>query len=231
MMSEESVEDASRQALLSKKICELPLRIEGTYLEKAVIQLYKELETADIVFKPKTYLSNGWGCPNEVPIIGAPFYLGDPVLSRLQARMAAGRSGGDLSLMMYLRHEAGHAFNYAYRLFDHPEWQDIFGRFSLPYRDEYKVDPLSQNFVHHLSGFYAQKHPDDDFAETFAVWLTPSSDWQKVYAGTPALSKLRYVEKAVAENGGRSPLVSGGRLDVPFEEMLMTLGEWFKIAA
>jgi len=79
-----------------------------------------------------------------------------------------------------------------------------------------------------LSGWYAQRHPDDDFAETFAVWLTPNSDWQKRYAGTPALDKLLYMDKVVAKYGEKAPVVTGGKLDMPVEEMVMTLGEWYK---
>jgi len=135
----------------------------------------------------------------------------------------------DTSIMMLLRHEAGHTFNYAYRLYEKPEWQRLFGCFSLPYRDEYKVDPFSTQFVHHLSGYYAQKHPDDDFAETFAVWLTPYSNWRKVYTGTPAIEKLLYVNKVLAMYREKSPIITGGKLDMPVEEMTMTLNEWYEM--
>jgi hypothetical protein len=220
--------DAEQQALLSRKINELPLRIEATHLEELIIQLYKELETAGIFFKPKTYLSDDWGCPNEVPVIGIPFYLADPRLCSLKTQLTGIGVEDNMTIMMLLRHEAGHTFNYAYRLYDQPEWRKLFGRFSLPYEEDYKVDPFSTRFVHHLSGWYAQRHPDDDFAETFAVWLTSHSDWQKRYAGTLALAKLLYVDKVVAKYGKKPPVVTGGKLDMPVEEMVMTVGEWYK---
>ena len=44
--------------------------------------------------------------------------------------------------------------------------------------------------------WYAQAHPAEDFAETFAVWLQPGSSWRQRYEGWPALSKLEYVERA-----------------------------------
>jgi hypothetical protein len=228
MQAVETLTDAERQELLSRKISELPLKMEGTRLEGLIIRLYKELEAAGIAFKPNMYLSDSWGCPDEVPVIGVPFHLADPALCDLLGQIGGIEVEDDMTVMMILRHEAGHAFNYAYRLYDKPEWQTLFGPFSQPYQDEYQVDPSSTRFVHHLEGCYAQKHPDDDFAETFAVWLTPYSYWQTVYAGTPALEKLQYVERIMAECGEKPPIVTGGRADMPVEEIRMTLGEWYE---
>jgi hypothetical protein len=228
MQSVETPTDVKQQELLSRKINELPLRMEGTHLEGLIIRLYKELETAGIAFKPHIYLSDGWGCPDEIPVIGIPFHLADPTLRDLLGRMDGTEVEDDMTVMMILRHEAGHAFNYAYRLYDKPEWQSLFGPFSRPYQDEYQVDPSSTRFVHHLEGCYAQKHPDDDFAETFAVWLTPYSHWQTAYAGTPASEKLHYMERVAAEYGEKPPIVTGGRVDMPVEEINMTLSEWYE---
>lgn len=220
-----------QETLLSQKINELPLQIRATHLQELIFQLYKELQSAGIVFKPKTYLSDGWGCPDRIPVIGIPFYLADPALTKLQAQMMGGKSDDDATIMRLLRHEAGHTFNYAYRLYEKRSWQKLFGPFDLPYLEDYKhkVDPLSTRFVHHIGGYYAQKHPDDDFAETFAVWLTPGSEWQKLYAETPALKKLRYVDLAAARYGKKLPLVTGGRRDIPLTEMEMTLGDWYRM--
>ena len=228
MSSVETLTDARQQELLSRKINELPLKMEGTRLEGLIIQLYKELEAAGIAFKPNIYLSDSWGCPDEVPVVGVPFYVADPALRALLGQIGDIEFEDDMTMMMILRHEAGHAFNYAYRLYDKPEWQTLFGSFSQPYQEDYQVDPSSTRFVHNLAECYAQKHPDDDFAETFAVWLTPYSHWQTAYAGTPAFEKLQYVERVAAEYGGQPPIVTGGRVDTPVEEMNMTLGEWYE---
>jgi hypothetical protein len=225
---DEQLLNKKQRALLSRKISDLPLRIEGTHIEELVIQLYKELETAGISFKPKIYLSDGWGCPNRVPVIGIPFYLVDPRLCSLKTQLTGFKVEDDMTIMMLLRHEAGHTLNYAYKLYDKQEWRKLFGRFALPYEENYVVDPFSTRFVHHLSGWYAQRHPDDDFAETFAVWLTPGSDWRKGYAGTSVLTKLLYVDRVAAKYGKKPPVVTGGKLDMPVEEMVMTLGEWYK---
>ena len=220
--------DAEQQAFLSQKISELPLKIEGTAVERLTIQLYQELERAGISIKPRTYLSDEWGCPNRVPMIGIPFYLVDPKLCSLNSQLTGIEVEDNAEMMMTLRHETGHAFNYAYRLYEQAEWRKLFGRFSIPYKEQYEVLPFSARFVRHAPGWYVQRHPDDDFAETFAVWLTPNSDWQKWYIDTPALAKLSYIDKMVKRYGKQPPIVTSGKLDMPIEEMTMTLDAWYK---
>ncbi len=204
--SSKSVLDREQRDLLSRKISDLALKIPGTRLEELINELYQELEKAGISFKPKTYLSDEWGCPQGVPVIGIPFYLADPRLCKLEGELTGIEAETDAEVMMYLRHEAGHAFNYAYRLYLKTEWRRLFGPFSQPYKEEYKPIPFSARFVHHIPGWYAQKHPDDDFAETFAVWLTPGSEWRKKYADTPALTKLLYVDRVVRRYGRKPPV-------------------------
>ncbi len=217
-----------QQELLSRKISDLSLKIQGTRLEALIGELYQELEKAGISFKPKTYLADEWGCPHGVPVIGIPFYLANPELSKLEGELTGIEAEDEAEVMMYLRHEAGHAFNYAYRLFRKPEWRQLFGRFSQPYQDNYQPVPFSAKFVRHIPGWYAQKHPDEDFAETFAVWLTPGSDWQKQYADTPALAKLIYVDKMVRKYGQKPPIVTDEKLDTPVQELTMTLDRWYE---
>ena len=217
-----------QRELLSRKISDLSLKIQGTRLEGLVGELYQELEKAGISFKPRTYLSDEWGCPDGVPVIGIPFYLADPVLSELEGELTDIEAEDEAEVMMSLRHEAGHAFDYAFRLSRQPEWRRLFGRTSQPYKKHYHPVPFSAKFVRHLPGWYAEKHPEEDFAETFAVWLTPGSDWQKQYADTPALAKLLYVEKIAREYGRQPPAVSDETLDLPVHELTMTLDRWYE---
>ena len=217
-----------QRELLSRKISELSLAIPGTRLEALILQLYDELEKAGISFRPKTYLSDEWGCPQGVPVIGIPFYLADPKLSRLEGQLTGIEAENEAEIMMYLRHEAGHAFNYAYRLYSALSWRRLFGRFSRPYNEKYQPRPFSVHFVHHIPGWYAQKHPDEDFAETFAVWLMPDSRWRERYAGTPALSKLQYVDRVARRYGRKPPVVTDETLDAPVEELTITLDKWYK---
>lgn len=216
----------ARQEILKKRINELSLKIPGSRLEPLINKLYKELEGHGMVFKPKCYLSDEWGCPDRVPSIGIPFYLADPELSALEGELTGIEAENDDEVMMYLRHEAGHTFNYAYRLFLQPEWRSTFGYFSRPYREEYKAKPFSPSFVRHIPGWYAQKHPDDDFAETFAVWLS-DKNWHEKYDDTPALSKLLYVDRVIKELGPTVPQIGEETPDTPVEEISETLIDWY----
>ena len=219
--------DATVRALLPRRISDLSLTIGGTALEGCIAQLYAELESRGIAFRPKCYLADEWGCPTGVPVIGIPFYLADPELTRIEGELSGIDPEGEPEIMMYLRHEAGHAFDYAYRLYLQPEWRELFGPFFKPYSDGYRPDPFSDRFVRHIPGWYAQKHPDEDAAETFAVWLTPGSNWREIYAGTPALAKLLYIDRVAREYGLQPPLVTEGRAHGPVEELRTTLAEWY----
>ena len=226
MTARDGLPGAERRKLLASRICELPLTVAGSSLGAPVKQLYAELKRAGVLFKPPVYLSDGWGCPDRVPLIGIPFYLGDDRLRRLvsAARGCAVEDGAEIT--RYLRHEAGHAFEYAYRLYNEPEWRKLFGSFDQPYPEHFPARPFSPRFVRHIPGWYTQKHPDEDFAESFAVWLTPGSRWRARYAGTPALAKLEYVERTVKRLGKTPPAVVDGSADRPLAELNMTLGEW-----
>jgi len=70
----------------------------------------------------------------------------------------------------------------------------------------YRPRPYSHGFVVHLDDWYAQSHPDEDFAETFAVWLTPGLDWRTRYRIWKALQKLEYVDELMKSLAGKPPL-------------------------
>jgi hypothetical protein len=213
--------------LLSQRISQLGLKLEGSPVERCVEMLYLELERKGLKhFRPLCYLTDEWGCPSGEPIIGIPFYLADPKLARLEKEIDGLEDQREIR--MYLRHEAGHAFNYAYKLYDAAEWLELFGPFNRPYRDRYRPVPFDRSFVRHIEGWYAQKHPDEDFAETFAVWLTPGSRWRVRYRGWPAMLKLRYVDRVARALGGTEPLVRLASTDITAEEMHMTVEEFFR---
>jgi hypothetical protein len=220
--------DEERRSLLRRRISELGLSIRGTRVEELVQQLYAELDAKSLAFRPPVYLSDQWGCPDGTPLIGVPFYLADPRLAELEEAVAV-EVEGELDVMRFLRHEAGHAFNYAYRLHERPDWRETFGAYSRPYRERYRVNPLSRNYVRHILGWYAQKHPDEDFAETFAVWLTPESEWRETYAGTGALRKLEYVDRVMVEVGSQIPDARAPTPDdLPVEAMDYTIEEHYR---
>lgn len=219
--------EEERTALLGKRISELGLSIRGTRVERLVAQLYDELASKAIAYRPSVYLSDQWGCPDGTPLIGVPFYLADARLQRIEEEMSVGIED-DVEAMRYMRHECGHAINYAFALYDRPEWRTTFGPFSRPYRERYRADPFSREFVRHILGWYAQKHPDEDFAETFAVWLTPGRDWRAEYAGWPALAKLEYVDHLMRELSTLSPAgPEPSDDDLPVEAMHYTIAEHY----
>ncbi|HMO37244.1 MAG TPA: hypothetical protein PKA06_14495, partial [Gemmatales bacterium] len=102
-----------RYELLQTRLCDLGISIEDEDIDQCVHRLYRELDSKKLEFHPRCYLTDGWGCPNEVPIIGVPFYLADRRLARLEEEQT-GELEDDQFVMMLLRHEAGHALNYAY---------------------------------------------------------------------------------------------------------------------
>ncbi|HEX3986659.1 MAG TPA: putative zinc-binding metallopeptidase [Acidobacteriaceae bacterium] len=220
---------AEVQEILSRPIQQLGLKLEGSPLERFVQQLYSELAAKGLQrFRPRVYLTDEWGCPNMEPVIGIPFYLADPKLQRLESEMNDIEDARQV--MMYLRHEAGHAFNYAYALYKTPEWRSLFGPFRRAYRENYKPVPFSRQFVRHMEGWYAQKHPDEDFAETFAVWLTPRSNWRKRYKGWDAMKKLLYMDRIGRRLREADPVVAHGDTDITVDEMDLTVGEFYQRA-
>ncbi len=219
--------DAEREQLLGRQISDLGLEIAGSRVERLVSRLYDELAARQIAFRPPVYLSDQWGCPDGTPLIGVPFYLADTRLERIEEEHA-GAIEGDEEAMRYLRHEAGHAISYAFHLYERPDFGELFGNYSRPYRERYAANPLSRAYVRHILGWYAQKHPDEDFAETFAVWLTPTLDWRTDYAGWDALRKLEWMDRIMGEVGSLSPDVpEPTEDDLPVSAMHWTVGEHY----
>jgi len=207
---------------------------EGTTLGPILAEFREELRRVEIVrVVPRFYLSTEWGVPDGTVAIAIPFYLARPDLVALQAEHAGFVEGmGRADILRYLRHEMGHVVNYAYRLHETEEWAELFGRMDEPYREEYRPEPFSRRFVRHLPGWYAQKHPDEDWAETFAVWMTPGRDWRAEYAEWPvALGKLRYCDRALAVLADRDPVVTDDELDEDVGEIDDSVGQYYRALA
>jgi Putative zinc-binding metallo-peptidase len=225
MASFENAPPEARQ-LLPVRIRDLGLSLESSPVSELVRHLYDELEAKGLHhFRPLCYLSDEWGSPSGEPVIGIPFYLGDPNIAHLEDALNDVET--ERETMMYLRHEAGHAFNHAYELYRTDEFREIFGSVRKPYRDDYPFVPFSRDYVRYIPGWYAQKHPDEDFAETFAVWLDPHSHWQARYAGWGAMRKLQYIDARAQELRDTPPLRSG-RTDITVDEMDKTVEEMLR---
>jgi Putative zinc-binding metallo-peptidase len=219
----------SDEALLEVRMCDLGLTIQGTELEARIAQLNAELEARGLSFRPRYWLSDEWFTPDGVPGIAIPFYLAHPRLARLELAQMLEVEGGDAeSCMRILRHEAGHAIDNAYRLQRRPTRRRLFGNPSLEYPEYYTPKPYSKRFVLHLDHWYAQSHPDEDFAETFAVWLDPQSLWETRYVGWPARRKLEYMERLMRELARKRPPVNSKRTVDPLPRLKKTLGEHYR---
>lgn len=196
------------EELLKLRFCDLHLTLAGTALERRLQRVYAELERRGIRFRPHMWLAEEWFSPDGIPGIAVPFYLAHPRLLRLERRMMKQAEGANANWMMrILRHEVGHAIDTAYRLRRRARWREMFGPASLPYPNSYHARPGSRRFVQHLGDWYAQSHPTEDFAETFAVWLKPNSDWRRTYASWPAWEKLQFVDEIMRDIAAETPLV------------------------
>jgi hypothetical protein len=190
-------------SLLDLRFCDLRLSLASSRLQQSVLRLYGELARKGIRFRPHVWLADEWFSPDGVPGIAIPFYLAHPRLMRLERRfMHEVEGGNDKWLMRILRHETGHAIDTAFGLRRRKSWRETFGKASRRYPTRYSPRPGSRHFVLHLGHWYAQSHPTEDFAETFAVWLPPRSRWRSQYAGWPAFAKLEYVDATMRELEG-----------------------------
>ena len=217
------------EKLLGVRMSDLGVTIEGSPLEPRLAQLSEELAERGIGFRPHFWLSDEWFTPDGVPGIAIPFYLAHSRLARLEREQMLEVEGGTPSwCMRILRHEAGHAIDNAYMLRRRRKRQALFGSSRIPYPEFYTPKPYSRSFVLHIDNWYAQSHPDEDFAETFAVWLNPRSDWRKRYHDWPALKKLEYVDDLMREIASQPPLVDRRTTVDPLHRIRRTLRQHYK---
>jgi len=217
------------EQLLDLQIRQLDLRIEGSPLEARIGQLHEELAASGLAFRPHYWLSDEWFTPDGVPGIAIPFYLAHPRLAKLELTQMLEVEGGEPEwCMRILRHEAGHAIDNAYALRRRKQRREVFGRPSDPYPESYAPKPYSKSFVLHLDSWYAQSHPDEDFAETFAVWLAPNSLWKARYQGWPALKKLEYMDRLMHSLANRTPAVASTQVVDPLRRLRQTLRNHYR---
>jgi hypothetical protein len=217
------------EALLDKRFCDLRLTLAHSKLEPALRRLYAELEHKGIRFRPHVWLSEEWFSPDGIPGIAIPFYLAHPRLQRLERHfMHEVEGGNDKWLMRILRHETGHAIDTAYALRRRKAWRQVFGKASRKYPVRYSPRPGSRNFVLHLGHWYAQSHPTEDFAETFAVWLPKRSRWRSQYEGWPAARKLEFVDGTMRGLEGRRAVRLSRDTVEPLADNRRTLREHYR---
>jgi hypothetical protein len=220
-----------REANPSTPLRDLGLAIHGTQLDKILQDFQHELKQRGITrVEPKFYLSTEWGVPFGTISIAIPFYLARADLTRLHANHGGLVEGsGPADILRYLRHEMGHVINYAYKLYEEAEWTRHFGDINQEYEEEYRPRPFHPDYVRHLPGWYAQKHPDEDWAETFAVHVTPGLDWRRRYADAPiALAKLEYCDRTMNILRDRDPFVTDEEPDEDVSAIVSSLDEFYQ---
>jgi hypothetical protein len=215
--------------LLDLRLCDLPLKIRGSQLEQRVEKLYRELEARSLPFRPHVWLSEEWFTPDGVAGFAIPFYLAHPRLIKLErAQMLEVEGASEAECMRILRHEAGHAIDNAFRLHARRRWADTFGSYGVPYPEWYQPHPGSRDYVLNLDAWYAQAHPAEDFAETFAVWLKSGGRWRRQYERWGAGRKLEYVDHVMTGLIGRAPTRVVRRFVEPLASLKRTLREHYR---
>ena len=216
--------------LLQKRICDLGVHIAGSDLEARIAQLYDELAARGLAFRPACYLGDEWFSPAGSPAIAIPFYLAHPRLKALEMHQMLQVEGGtpDWCLQL-LRHESGHAIDHAYQFSSRDDWRAVFGSPETEYTPEtYQPRPYSKGFVRNLPNWYAQAHPDEDFAETFAVWLSMTPEqWRDQYRGWKALDKLELVHCLMEEARNSPPKVKRARRIYEANRLRKTLARYY----
>lgn len=213
------------------RLQDLGLTLAGSRLEPILKEFEVELDRVGIRrVRPRFYLSTEWGVPFGTVAIAIPFYLARSDLTALHIQRAGYVEGlSRWDILRYLRHEMGHVVNYAYRLYENEDWVKHFGSITQPYEEEYRPEPFSRRFVRHLPGWYAQKHPDEDWAETFAIWMTPGLDWRAEYADWPeALAKLTWCDTTMARLADQEPFVTTVDLDEDVQGLPYSLDQFYK---
>jgi len=216
------------EQLLALRLCDVNVSIAGTEVEQRIARVNAELDERGLV-RPRYWLSDEWFTPDGVPGVAIPYYLAHPRLAKLElAQMLEVEGGDEEACLRILRHEAGHAIDNAYQLRRRPTRRRLFGMPDTPYPEYYTPKPYSKSFVQHLDHWYAQSHPDEDFAETFAVWLDPQSMWATRYAGWPAQRKLEYMDRLMRELAHTKPRVRSKREVDPLPRLRKTLAEHYR---
>lgn len=222
------------EKILNTRVNKLGLSLKGSTIENCIGELFDQLEESKIKLRPKFYLSDGYGTCEGTANIGVAFWDIDNHLQMLGASYL-GELYDIWDMRMVLRHEVGHAFCYSYKLYRRREFRKIFnvqGHFfnTYPMHDNFKKNPWSHDFVNPCGDHYAQKHPDDDFAETFATLLDPRTNWRRAYKHRRgALEKLAYVDSLIQELRAKPVLAKNDPDKVygPIEEVTSTVREFF----
>lgn len=197
----------------------------SSFVQSVIDEVHEELKHKKITFRPKYYISDSWGCVNKVPLISIPYSFCYPVFESFEND---GVIVNREPVLRIIRHEMGHAINYAYKLYEREDWKLVFGDFNKPYnlKEAAKhINPFSKDFVVNLPDYsycYSQLHPDESWSETFAVWLEKKREqWKSIYKDRPAIHKLVFVGELIEKIKDKPPIITKGKLHKPYKSILL----------
>jgi hypothetical protein len=227
-MARGNIDHISDHELLDTPIKNLGIDFNTLPHPKAINQLKSKLKKRGIKISPLIWASDEWFCPEGKSSIAIPFTLFHPRLIKLEKKHLGFCEGeSEKEFYQLLVHECGHAIDHAYKLKKDVFRNEFFGDSNIPYPQYYLPKPFSKNFVKHLKNNYAQSHPDEDFAETFSVWLGNKREWKQKYSAG-ALDKLLYMDYLMQEIKGQAPLVNTKQKVLKASEDTRTLREYFQ---
>ncbi|MCI5066607.1 putative zinc-binding metallopeptidase [bacterium] len=221
----------SEEKLLQQSFSSLKLEMKRAPFWGWVEEFLLSLREEGFRFVPHLWIGEEWFSPDGVPGIAIPFYLCHPRLKRLHRRYLYHCEGGTREeFFSILRHEAGHAFETAYGWSRRKKWRTLFGNPNKPYpTTTYTPNPLSNRYVQNIKFWYAQSHPHEDFAETFAVCLRSETFWRRRYRHAPeALKKLEYVSELFDEARREKPKKNSRAQVDPIHRNTTTLGAFYE---
>jgi hypothetical protein len=220
--------------VLDTRVKDLGLTLEKSRFHSLIRETRRELRAAKIALDPIFYLSTEYGCLEGSATIGLLWTDGFDFSWEL-AKKHHIRTRTPPIIIKTLRHEVGHAFGYAHKLYRTPLFRELFG-VKGPFFDSYPEvwKPGKREHKRLERGevilLYATRHADEDWAVCFEHWLTARTegwDWRERYHGKPlVLAKLGYVEEVVHDYGQRRAKVKPPPLDEPVSSVRLTVRDW-----
>jgi hypothetical protein len=195
--------------LLGRRIRSIAVDLKKSPVERVIKKVFAELKTLGLGFyRPKFFIGDGWAYHDGACLISVPFWMMRDDLFAVERKVMLRDFGSmryprdrrdDRVTAKIVRHEIGHAFSDRFELTWTKEYRKLFGHTEKPYNPvSYYADLASPDFPRNFEDGYGESHPDEDFAESFAVWADPDSNWREVYRDKPkALAKLLYIDRAV----------------------------------
>ncbi len=205
-MNLDHLNSLDKKSLLNTPLSSINFDLKASPLMRPLNDLKFELNAKGINFLPSTWVSTDWFSPDGIGGFALPFYLLHPRLIKLEKENTKRLEGHTYQgIMKLLRHETAHALDNVFLLRKLKVRQKLFGISQTKYPNDYLPDPKSRDYVINLDEYYAQSHPDEDWAETFATWLNPKVDWQSKYKNWGAIEKLTYLDSVMKKIKHLSP--------------------------